>query len=129
MYNKYYVIIVMFRRKGLTNVNIQSRKINNIDVMTLYGRFDAYEVPAINEWLEDHPLTANMVINLSGVSFIDSSGLSVLVKTMKRCRQNGGELYLCNMQQPVKVIFELTHLDKAFKIFNDEKSAVQAFHK
>jgi anti-sigma B factor antagonist len=46
---------------------------------------------------------------------------------MKRCREGQGDLYLCHLQQPVQVIFELTCLNKAFTIFGTESEAVAAF--
>lgn len=99
----------------------------NVDVLTLSGRFDAYEVPAVKRWFDEHPDAKHVLINLSGVSFIDSSGLATLVKGLKHCRQNGGDLYVSDLQQAVLIIFELTRLDQAFKIFDDEASALAAF--
>lgn len=102
---------------------------NDIAVLALSGRLDAYEVPTITKWLEEHPQTKHIVVNLLGVGFIDSSGLATLVKALKLCRQNGGDLYLSNLQQAVLIIFELTRLDKAFAIYGDEKSALGALQK
>jgi anti-sigma B factor antagonist len=65
-----------------------------------------------------------VVVNLSGVTFIDSAALSALVSGLKRCRMGKGELYLCCLQQPVRVIFELTRLNRAFTIFEEEAIAV-----
>jgi anti-sigma B factor antagonist len=103
--------------------------VNDVEIIKLTGRFDAYELPGILKWFEAHPEVKYMVINLSGVGFIDSSGLSMLVKGLKRCRQNGGELHLSQLQQAVFIILELTRLDKAFKIFPDDEAAIAAFKK
>lgn len=103
------------------------RTVNDVDVLELDGRFDAYEVPIFVEWFEAHPDVQKVIINLSGVDFIDSSGLSALVKALKHCRQNNGDLYLCNPQQAVSTIFELTRFDKAFSIYTDEQNAIESF--
>ncbi len=66
-------------------------------------------------------------MNLAGVQFVDSTALATLVQGMKRCRQLKGDLRLCGLQQPVRMIFELTRLDKAFEIFSGEDEAIQAF--
>lgn len=108
-------------------MNVTHRTVDGVEVLALDGRFDAYEVPAISQWFEDHPEARYVVVNLSGVGFIDSSGLSTLVKGLKHCRQNEGDLYLSDLQQAVFIIFELTRLDKAFSIFDDEAEARQAF--
>ncbi|MEH2011058.1 STAS domain-containing protein [Nostoc sp. UHCC 0926] len=58
------------------------------------------------------------VIDLVEVNFMDSSGLVPLVKGLKAARQSGCRLVLCNVQAPVRLIFELTHLDSVFEIFH-----------
>lgn len=104
-----------------------TRTVSNVEILELEGRFDAYEIPNVVKWFDEHPNASNVVINLRGVTFIDSSGLATLVKGLKRCRQNGGELYLSNLQQAIVIIMELTRLNTAFKIFADEADAVRAF--
>ena len=106
-------------------MDMESHTTGNITVLELAGRFDAYTAPPVAEWL-DKSGAARTVVNLSGVGFVDSSALAVLVKGMKRCRERQGDLYLCSLQQPVRIIFELTRLDKAFEIFADEAAAVGA---
>jgi anti-sigma B factor antagonist len=69
----------------------------------------------------------NAVVDLEGVSFIDSTGLATLVQGMKRCREEQGDLYLVGLRQPIRIIFELTRLDKAFKIYGNLQEAAQAF--
>lgn len=100
---------------------------NEIDIIELEGRFDAYEVPVVSRWFDEHPAASHVIVDLGGVSFIDSLGLSTLVKGLKRCRQNQGDLYLCNMAQSVLIIFELTRLSLAFSVFPDCESALEAF--
>lgn len=106
-----------------------TRTSGDVDVLRLNGRFDAYETPEIIKWVEENVSlsSAKVVVNLSGVNFIDSSALAVLVKIMKRCREHGGDLKLCNLQQPVLIIFELTRLDKAVEIFKSEEAAIRSF--
>ena len=58
------------------------------------------------------------VIDLVKVDFMDSSGLVALVKGLRSAHQSGCRLVLCNVQAPVRLILELTHLDSVFEIFN-----------
>ena len=58
------------------------------------------------------------VIDLAAVDFMDSSGLVALVTGLKAARQSGCRLVLCNVQAPVRLIFELTQLDLVFEIFD-----------
>jgi anti-sigma B factor antagonist len=100
-----------------------------VTVVRLGGRFDAHEVPDVRKALGDVTGQGNtkIVVNLAEVNFVDSSGLATLVQGMKHCRSAGGDLYLCNLRQPVRVIFELTRLDRAFAVFGDEAEALGGF--
>lgn len=110
-------------------MDLKSRSFGSVAILELSGRFDAYEAPAVREWLEktEESGSTKVVVNLAGVNFIDSTGMSTLVQGMKHCRQQGGDLYLCSLQKPVCIIFELTRLDKAFQIYSDEEEASRAF--
>ncbi|MBN1142491.1 MAG: STAS domain-containing protein [Deltaproteobacteria bacterium] len=69
----------------------------------------------------------NMVINLKGVRFIDSSGLGALVSGFKNATARNGSLKLCGLQPQVKSMFELTRLHRVFEIFPDTEAAVASF--
>jgi len=58
-------------------------------------------------------------MDLSEVNFVDSSALAVMVRTMKHCRERNGDLLLCGLRQPVRIIFELTRMDRAFRIVDE----------
>jgi anti-sigma B factor antagonist len=110
-------------------MELKSRSEGQVRILELSGRFDSYTAPQVRQWLEEAAdrEPAQLVLNLSGVHFVDSTALATLVQGMKRCRQLNGDLRLCCLQQPVRMIFELTRLDKAFEIFALEEGAVQTF--
>lgn len=100
-----------------------------VSILELSGRFDTNEEASVREWLSKVGVSpqAQVVVNLSKVDFIDSTGLATLVQGMKHCRQQGGDVYLTGLQQPIQIIFQLTRMDKVFQIFGDEGQAIQAF--
>ena len=102
---------------------------DGISVLRLTGRFDAHEAADVQKSLANETPQAQgkLVVNLADVTFIDSRGLATLVQGMKHCREVGGDLCLSNLEPPVRVIFELTRLDKAFKIFDTEEQALATF--
>jgi anti-sigma B factor antagonist len=110
-------------------VELKARSSNGVKIVELAGRFDTYTAAPVRRWLEENvgEKTAHVVVNLANVHFVDSTALATLVQGMKRCRQFEGDLRLCNLQQPVRMIFELTRLDKAFEILATEEAAVAAF--
>lgn len=109
-------------------MNMETRFSANIAILELSGRFDKSTATPIVEWLEKttNKDQAHVVVNLSGVNFVDSTALAALVRGLKYCQERGGALYLCGLQRQVYMIFELTRLSKAFTIFVDEDHAIRA---
>ena len=110
-------------------MDLNTRTIGNVKVLELSGSFDAYNASHARQWFEDVTSdgTKNIVVNLNRVSFLDSTALSTLVQGLKRSRTVQGDVRLCGLQQPVRMIFELTQLDRVFEIYPCEEDAVQAF--
>jgi len=110
-------------------MDIQSHLSGNVTVLDLAGRLEVSSAPELKTWLNNSlpPAPSRVVVNLKQITFIDSTGLSALVQGMKRCRERNGDLRLCNLQATVRIIFELTRLDKAFEVFSDEAEAVKSF--
>ena len=67
---------------------------------------------------------AAVVINMSEVGFMDSSGLATLVEALQLSRRYGGQLKLVGICQRVRSIFEISRLDKIFQIYDDEAEAL-----
>jgi len=90
----------------------------SVFVVSLAGRFDAHEVDSFNEQLlaKIDSGESHIGVDLAGVNFLDSTALASLTSGMKRCREAGGDLVLMNPSDPVRVILELTRLDRAFAI-------------
>ena len=108
-------------------MDLKSRIDGSATVLTMSGRFDAHAAPAMAAALEKAVAATplRVVVNLEAVSFMDSTALAALVQGMKRARQAGGDLRLCCLQPPVRMIFELTRLDKAFEITATEAEALR----
>lgn len=70
---------------------------------------------------------SNMVINLKGVRFVDSSGLGALVSGFKNASARNGSLKLAGLQPQVQSMFELTRLHRVFEIFPDSEDAIASF--
>ncbi len=68
-----------------------------------------------------------ILLNLQGVTYIDSSGIGELVGAFTSVRQRGGELKLMNPVVRVINLLRITRLDNLFPVEADEASAVRAF--
>lgn len=73
---------------------------------------------------EDHN---KIVIDLTDVGYIDSSGLATLVEIFKKLRNAGGKFKLVGLSEKIKGLFEITKLDKLFDIKKDEEEAINSF--
>lgn len=67
-----------------------------------------------------------VVVNLSQVNFIDSSGLTSLVAGMRDADKVNGSFRLCNVHPEAKLVFEVTMMDSVFEIFDTEEQALQS---
>lgn len=71
--------------------------------------------------------TPKIVINLSKVAYVDSSGLATLVEILKGMRTYGGRIRLASLSPKIKSLFEITKLEKLFEIMGSEEEAIANF--
>ena len=98
------------------------------NVLPLDGEIDLHVSPrvavSLSQMVEKKMDT--IVVDLSRVSYIDSSGLAVLIEGMQNVEEYGGKFALSGMQETVRSIFEIARLDQVFRIFPDVDSALVA---
>jgi anti-sigma B factor antagonist len=96
-------------------------------VATISGDLDIAGVPALREQLLGAlgPHASRMIIDLSGVTFCDASGLAVLVGVGRRARLLDGVLRLAAPALPVARVLRLTGLDLHFRIFATLRAAIR----
>lgn len=119
---------ILFESPRLLAGNMAKLFVPEPDVLALRGEIDLHEAPRLREGvrkaLDKHPRA--LFVDFSGVTFIDSSGLAVLVEAMQRIHAEGGELALFGIHDTVETIFHIARLDLVFRIYPDEAAARQA---
>lgn len=70
---------------------------------------------------------ARIVIDLSGVERVETSGIRMLFFILKQVNAAGGELKLCNLNRRVQVFFEIVRLHRVFEICATKEEALRAF--
>jgi anti-anti-sigma factor len=66
---------------------------------------------------------------MSNVDFVDSAGLVALIAGLKAANRHGCRLAICSLRPPIRLIFEITQLDRAFEIFDSLADLADAgFH-
>lgn len=98
-------------------------------VVTLRGEIDAYTAPALRDDL--HRLVEEqhahlVVVDLSSVTFLDSSALGALVGLLRRLRERDGQLRIVQPGSAARRIFEHTGLDAVLDLYEDRSAALGA---
>jgi anti-sigma B factor antagonist len=95
-------------------------------VISLAGEVDLYTAPELKQQLlaviEEG--AAEVVVDLSDTTFIDSTTLGVLVAAVKRLRASDGRLSLVCSDRNIAKVFEITGLDKVFEIYPRREDAL-----
>ncbi|WP_204136878.1 STAS domain-containing protein [Halomicronema sp. CCY15110] len=97
-------------------------------VITPTGRLDITTAWQFRLNLQDciSRLSPHIVINLSQVNFIDSSGLTSLVAGMRDADKVQGSFRICNVHPEAKLVFEVTMMDSVFELYETEAEALQS---
>ena len=98
-------------------MNIDTKDVNGALVVTLEGEVDLEHSPQARKALLDAVAkNNNVVVDLSGVSYIDSSGIASLVESFQTARKNGGGFTLASVSDSALRVLQLARLDKVFTI-------------
>ena len=99
----------------------------NIKVIQPAGVLDGNQAHQLRGELNDVVGTGAklILVDLTNVTFMDSSGLAALVTAFKTVRSAGGKLCVCSVNQQVKMLFELTSMDRVFEIFTDQEHFIK----
>jgi anti-sigma B factor antagonist len=109
------------------SVKIETK--NGLTVCHVEGEIDINSSPGIKKSFDKvlSAKTPKIIVNLSKVTYVDSSGLATLVEILKNMRSYGGRLRLTNLSSKIKSLFEITKLEKLFEIMADEQEAISTF--
>jgi anti-sigma B factor antagonist len=94
--------------------------------VSVAGEIDLATAPELKEALGEVSNGANgVLVDLSKATFIDSTTLGVLMGAVKRLRPGGGELVIACHDSNIRKIFEITLLDRVFKIYDTPGPGVE----
>ena len=98
------------------------------NVLPLDGEIDLHVSPnvtaSLRMMIEKKP--KQLIVDLSRVTYIDSSGLAALIEGMQNVEEYGGKFALAGLQETIRTIFEIARLDQVFQIFQDVDAALAA---
>lgn len=108
------------------DLQLATRNEGDVVVVSASGEVDVFTAPGLDEALREQldAGASRLVIDLSSVVFLDSTGLGVLVKNLKRTREAGGWMHLVVTSDRIRKIFDITGLDASMPIFDTVDEAV-----
>jgi anti-sigma B factor antagonist len=100
-----------------------------LEIISLPERLDASTAEPVRDELRKIVDAGSLwlLLNVSAVDFIDSSGLSVFISVLKQVRVKNGDVALFGVNSRVRALLEFTRVHRILEVYDDESSAVRVF--
>ncbi len=99
------------------------------ELMALSGRLDGPNPAILKKKLGERLRRSNrIIIDLSMVSYIDSTGLGVLVGALKKAISHNGDIRLVSPTEEVRMLMELTRADRVFLVYSSQELALKSYN-
>jgi anti-sigma B factor antagonist len=110
------------------DLSLETREVDGRTIVAVGGEIDVYTAPKLRDKITELVGDGhfNLVIDMEGVDFLDSTGLGVLVGGLKKVRAHDGSMELICSQDRLLKIFRITGLAKVFTIHDTEAAALGA---
>lgn len=111
------------------DLTLATREVDGTTVVAVGGEIDVYTAPTLRDKITELVAAGvyDIVVDMEGVEFLDSTGLGVLVGGLKKVRAHDGSLRLVLTQDRLLKIFRITGLAKVFAIHESADAALAAF--
>lgn len=111
------------------NFSVNVRQADGVSLVEVSGRLTSFESKAFREMIQGllKQGQTNMVLNLTGLEYLDSSGVGELVRNYMSVVKKGGAMKVVGLAPKVEEILKVTQLYQVFPEFPDEASALESF--
>ncbi len=108
-------------------MKVSVRNTNNISILDCSGEVDLYSSTRLRDVLlkEMHPGVSSVLVNMTEVRYVDSSGIATLVEGLQLSKQTQTRFGLYGLRKNARSVLELARLHKVFTIFENEQEAVE----
>jgi anti-sigma B factor antagonist len=107
-------------------LEVNANEVNDIVIVKLVGNLDTNTAPdaetEINKWLENGAL--KMIINLEQTNYVSSAGLRIFLATAKKITASGGVVKLCNTNDVVQEILDISGFSTILDVKKTEEEAL-----
>jgi anti-sigma B factor antagonist len=97
-------------------------------ILQIEGELDMNTAGAVRQELTAaiESRTPRIVLDLTGLTYIDSSGLALFIESMQRLQKYGGKLALFGLRDTIRHTLEVAKLDQVFAVYPDKSAALAA---
>ncbi|MGD2176176.1 MAG: STAS domain-containing protein [Candidatus Brocadiaceae bacterium] len=112
----------------MARLDVTERAVQGVPVLGLSGSLDVDTAPELRRRLLAHTRqqAAPLVLDLSGLEFMDTGGLATLIEAELRAREQGGGLVVFGLTSRALDVFEMAKVESMFTIVEDEEAAAKA---
>ena len=111
-------------------MKIDSKEENGVVIFSIEGQIDLYHAPELKDKIQatiDEGKN-KIIINLEGVSYIDSSGIGGLISSYSISKKQQGAFRICHVSGSVRKVFELTKLTSFFNVDDTQADSLSAIN-
>ncbi len=108
-------------------MQISARRLDQVTIFDINGHIDLANSPELRKTLLKElreTKTPRVILNLTGVRYIDSSGVASLVEGLKAARDQGLRFILYGLSPSAREVLQLSRLIKIFEVFDTEEQAL-----
>jgi anti-sigma B factor antagonist len=111
------------------NFSANIRQVGQVSVVEVIGKLTSFEGAALRSSIARllKEGRKQILLNLSGLTYLDSSGIGDLVHTYMSVIRGGGEMKVVGLSDKVEEILKITQLYQVFQEFQDEQAALRSF--
>jgi len=111
------------------NFSATIRQVGQVSVVEVNGKLTSFESGALRSSIAKllKEGRKQILLNLSGLTYLDSSGIGELVQTYMSVIKGGGEMKVVGLSDKVEEILKITQLYQVFQEFQDEQAALRSF--
>ena len=110
-------------------MDINIRSVGDVSVLDFAGNLDTNSSPAaeseVNRLLDEG--CRHILFNFSELNFISSSGLRILLATAKKLKIDGGRMVVCNLNDVVQEVFDISGFASILNLAETEEEALASF--
>ena len=122
-------MLVRQERVFLVNFSVKIRQQDQVALVAVSGHLTFFEVAALRDSIQSlvQAKRKNILLNLSGLQYLDSSGIGELARIYVGVVKQGGAMKVIGLTPKVEEVLKITHLSQVFQEFPDEQSALRSF--